>query len=373
MRILVSRTDRIGDVVLTLPLCGLLKARLGATVVFLGRAYTRPVVEASDAVDEILDWDRVSGASRDEQTRFLAAARADVILHVRPWHAISRAAHRARIPRRIGTTRRIHHWLHCTRLETGGRRESELHEAQLNIRLARSLVGDGDLPLDALVAHGRIRPRVPVPAPLAPLLAPDRFNLVIHPKSLGSAREWPLSAYRDLVASLPADRWRVLVTGSADEGAAVGDWIRSLPPHAHDLTGRLSLAELIAVLAAADGVVGASTGPVHVAAAAGTRTLGLFSPVRPLHPGRWAPLGARASVLVAPEACAACADGAPEEGTACSCMAAIPVEEVRAVVEGWINEGRSGSQGSVRSGRSVLGSVDARPFEEPRHRLDDLA
>ena len=48
--ILVSRIDRIGDVVLTLPLCGLLKERLGARVVFLARRYTRDVVAASDAV-----------------------------------------------------------------------------------------------------------------------------------------------------------------------------------------------------------------------------------------------------------------------------------------------------------------------------------
>jgi ADP-heptose:LPS heptosyltransferase len=339
-RILVSRTDRIGDVVLTLPLCGLLKERLGARVVFLARGYTRPVVEASDAVDEILDWDAVADASRAEQARFLAAARADVILHVRPWHAISRAAHRARIPRRIGTTRRIHHWLHCTRLEGGGRRSSDLHEAQLNVRLARSLLGAAvaDLPLDALAPYGRVRPRVPVPADVAPLLTGDRFTLVIHPKSLGSAREWPLAAYRALVESLPAERWRVLVTGSADEGAAVADWLRALPPHVHDLCDRLSLAELIAVLAAADGVVGASTGPVNLAAAAGTRTLGLFSPVRPMHPGRWAPLGPRAEVLVAPEACATCAKGEPLPGTVCTCMATIAPDAVRARVEAWAAE-----------------------------------
>ncbi len=339
MRILVSRTDRIGDVVLTLPLCGLLTERLGAEVLFLGRGYTRAVVEASDAVNGMLDWDAVAGESRDAQARFLADARADVILHVRPTHAISRAAHHAHIPSRIGTSRRLHHWLHCTRLVPGGRRGSALHEAQLNVRLARSLLGDADeLPLGALAPYGRIRPRVPVPADVAPLLAGDRFNLVLHPKSLGSAREWPLAAYRELVDSLPADRWRVLVTGSADEGAAMRDWLRALPAHAHDVTGRLSLAELIALLAAADGVVGASTGPVHVAAATGTRTLGLFSPVRPMHPGRWAPLGARASVLVAPAACAACTAGDPAPGRACTCMAAIPAADVRACVEAWAME-----------------------------------
>ena len=93
----------------------------------------------------------------------------------------------------------------------------------------------------------------------------NRFALVVHPKSLGSAREWPLARWRALVDALPSDRYRVLVTGSAAEGAAMRAWLGALPAHAHDLTGRLSLDELLAVLAAADGVVAASTGPIAVA------------------------------------------------------------------------------------------------------------
>src|SRR5689334_1274302 len=96
LRVLVSRTDRIGDVVLTLPLCGLLKARRDARVIFLGRRYTRPVLEACDAVDEILEWD--DALTPDAQRDLVAAARADVALHVRPDRAIARAVRRARVP-----------------------------------------------------------------------------------------------------------------------------------------------------------------------------------------------------------------------------------------------------------------------------------
>ena len=109
LRVLVSRTDRIGDVVLTLPLCGLLKARRGARVIVLGRRYTRPVLEACDAVDEILAWD--DALTADAARDLIASARADVVLHVRPDRAIARAAHRARVPSRVGTNGRLyHHW-----------------------------------------------------------------------------------------------------------------------------------------------------------------------------------------------------------------------------------------------------------------------
>jgi ADP-heptose:LPS heptosyltransferase len=299
--------------------------------VFLGRPYTAPRARGGAAVDEVLEWD--DAAPPAARRAVVAGARADVVVHAFPRPAVARAAAAARVPLRVGTSRRWYHWLTCNRLESVARRDSPLHEAQLNVRLARSLLPRADQSLAELAPLARLTPRVAVPGAVAPLLAPDRFTLVIHPRSAGSAREWPLASWGALVAALPADRFRVLVTGSRDEGRAIAHWTAALPPHAHDLTGRLSLAELVAVLAAADGVVAASTGPLHVAAAAGTRALGLFPPVRPMHPGRWAPLGARAEVLVAPAPCDACAAG--DRRAACGCMDAIPAAAVRARVEAW--------------------------------------
>ncbi|GJG87888.1 glycosyl transferase [Gemmatimonadetes bacterium T265] len=301
MRILVSRTDRLGDVALTLPLCGLLQARLGATTVFLGRGYTRPLLDASGAVDEVLDWDAVAGNTFARRRDFLRAARADAVLHVFPRAAIAWGTLAARVPRRVGTTHRWYHWPTCNVLEPLERRASPLHEAQLDVRLARSLLPDADLTLTPaeLAPFARLAPRVPVAPALAPLLAPDRFVLVVHPRSSGSAGEWPPDRWRALVTALDPARFRVLVTGSAAEGAAMRGWLEVLPPHAHDLTGRLALAELIAVLGAADGVVAASTGPLHIAALLGRHVLGLYAAVRPVHAGRWGPIGPHAEVIEA--------------------------------------------------------------------------
>ena len=345
-RVLVSRTDRIGDVVLTLPLCGLLRETLGATVVFLGRPYTRPVLEAADAVDEVFDWDDRAPAA--DQRALVAGARADVVLHAFPRPAVAGAAWRAGVPLRVGTSRRWYHWFTCNRLEPLARRDSSWHEAQLNVRLARSLLPRVDQSPAELAAYGRLTPRASVPNALQPLLAGDRFTLVVHPRSAGSAREWPLDAWGAFIAALPAERFRVLVTGSADEGRAIAGWTAALPAHAHDVTGRLSLAELVAVLAAAGGVVAASTGPLHVAAAAGARTLGLFPPVRPIHPGRWAPLGPRAEVLVAPEPCEHHAGRARD--APCACMRAITPAAVRERVERWALE-RSRERAAAPIGR----------------------
>lgn len=340
-RILVSRTDRIGDAVLALPLCGLLKARLGAHITFLGRAYTRAVLEASDAVDSIVEWDNTLPPAA--QLARIAETRADVLLHVFPRPAIARLGWAAQIPWRVGTSHRLYHWLYCNRLEPLGRRRSSLHEAQLNVRLARSLLDAQTLALtpDALAPYGRLYPRVQVPAAIADLLQRDRFTLVLHPKSFDSAREWPLTHYRALVDALPADRFRVLITGTRNEGEAMHEWLSALPPHAHDVTGRTTLAELIALLAAVDGVVAASTGPLHIAAAAGTPALGLYPRKPPMNAGRWAPLGRSASTLLPPTPCAHCGAGTGTRPLdACACVEAVSLDAVCSQVEAWAAEDR---------------------------------
>jgi ADP-heptose:LPS heptosyltransferase len=320
VRIIVSRTDRIGDVVLTLPLCAFLRAQLGATVVALGRAYTRPLLEASPHVDEVLDWDAVAGRDAAAQRDLLRAARADAIVHVFPRPEIARAALAARIPLRIGTSHRWFHWLTCNALEHFSRKRSALHEAQLNVRLAQRLLGPVIPPLSELALLTAISPRVPLPQPVATRLRDDRLRLVLHPGSSGSAREWPLAHWKTLAESLDPARVQLLVTGSADEGAALREWIAALPPGVVDLTGRLNLAELIALLARVDGLIAASTGPLHLAAATGIHALGLFAATPPIHPGRWAPLGPRAEVLVA-----RAAD-----------VSAIAPAQVRERVEAWV-------------------------------------
>lgn len=302
MRIIVSRTDRIGDVVLTLPLCALLRSQLGAQVVALGRSYTRPLLEASPHVDEVLDWDAVSERDATVQRDFLRATGADAIVHVFPRPDIARAALAAGIPLRIGTSHRWFHWVTCNALEHFSRKRSDLHEAQLNVRLARRLLGPSVPSLAVLTSLTTIAPRVSLPAAVSARLREDRFRLVLHPGSSGSAREWPLERWATLAESLDPARVQLLITGSAAEGVALREWMSALPAGVVDLTGRLDLAELIALLARVDGLIAASTGPLHLAAAAGVHALGLFAATPPIHPGRWAPLGPRAEVLVAPDA-----------------------------------------------------------------------
>ena len=57
-KIIISRTDAIGDVILTLPMCGLIKKYYpNVKIIFLGRSYTQAIIEHCEHVDEFINAD----------------------------------------------------------------------------------------------------------------------------------------------------------------------------------------------------------------------------------------------------------------------------------------------------------------------------
>lgn len=125
----------------------------------------------------------------------------------------------------------------------------------------------------------------------------------------------------------------MFVTGTAAEGEELAAWLAHHAAFlAADLTGQLSLPQLLAFVAATDGLVAGSTGPLHLAAALGRHALGLYPPIRPMHPGRWAPLGPRAEFIVFDKPrCEDCRT----QPAACACIRAIEPAAVAARALAW--------------------------------------
>ncbi|TXK50804.1 glycosyltransferase family 9 protein [Pontibacter qinzhouensis] len=318
--ILISRPDAIGDVVLTLPMCGWLKHVLpGCRIIFLGSTYTAPVVACCEHVDSFINADTLLALPYQEQVNFLKAQSVDIILHVLPHKAIARLAYKARIPLRVGTRNRWFHWRTCNKLVALSRKNSDLHESQLNLQLLQG-IGINHFPAFAEMHRYTGFTRVaPLPAWAQELLnqkQPGKLNIILHPKSRGSAREWSLQHYGALARLLHGQGHQVFVTGTAKEGDLIRDWLQEHSEFVLDMTGRFELAEFISFTSAADGIVAASTGSLHLVAVAGGNALGIYVPMRPLHPGRWAPIGEHADFLVKPIDCNACRK-AP---ATCSCI-----------------------------------------------------
>jgi ADP-heptose:LPS heptosyltransferase len=291
-------------------------------IFFLGRAYTKEIIHACEHIDGFLNWDELRQLPSRDVIRELKATNADTIIHVFPNPEIAKLAWRARIRRRIGTTNRLYHYLYCNVLVPLSRKRSPFHESQLNLRLLTPLGAKPLYTLGEIGGYYGLTRLKPLPESIAALLAPDRFNLILHPKSRGNGREWGLDNFRQLIALLPPERYKLFLTGNAAEGQLLAPLIGEFP-FLTDLTGRLTLDELLSFISAADGLVASGTGPLHLAAALGIHALGIFPPIRPIHPGRWAPVGPRAKFFVSEKDCDVCRGSAD-----CACIREVRAQEL---------------------------------------------
>jgi heptosyltransferase III len=328
--IIISRTDNLGDVVLTLPMAGVLKSVLpDVKIYFIGKAYTRPVIVSSRYVDEFIDREHIL-----KNPEYIQQIQADAIIHVFPDKKIAKLAKEANIPIRIATSHRWFHWLFCNKLVNLSRKNSNFHEAQLNLQLLKPLGIERTLTLAEIAQrYGMSAARFTLPAAIAALIQPDKFNLILHPKSKGSAREWPLSHYLELIKQLPADQFQIFITGTEAEGQLIWEKLPALFnfEHVHNLTGKLSLEQLIGFIDNIDGLLACSTGPLHIAAALDKYALGIYPPMRPIHPGRWAPLGEKAEVLCLDKICNDC-----RKTQNCTCIQSITVAQAKDKIAAWL-------------------------------------
>lgn len=329
-RILICRTDNIGDVVLTLPLAGFLKSQFPQIQIdFLVRAYAAPVVALSQFVDQVHALEQVG----DVET-FLASGKWTCVIFAFPQRKLAKAAKRAKIPYRVGSSHRLYHWLYCNKLAHFSRVNSPLHEAQLNFALLKPLGMQIQPSLQQIIPWYGLRVTNDMADPrLASFRQEAGMQVILHVKSNGNGREWPLARYLELTQQLQAEKDIVFwLTGSAAEGEFLQQHAAPLlaQPNVRNVCGQFDLAGLAAFIAQADGLIASGTGPLHLSAALGRPTLGLFPPIKPIHPARWGALGQQAQDLCAEQVCQTCT-GVQQ----CECMQKITAQQVAQIVLMW--------------------------------------
>jgi len=293
-RILLSRTDNIGDVILSLPMAGWIKQHLpNSEILFLGKSYTKSIVSCCAFVDEFYDWDNV--CTEANPVAAFRKMNADVIVHVFPQKQIAQYAKSAGIAERIGTSHRLFHWIYCNRLVSVGRKNSTLHEAQLNLKLLKPLSIPTDVSCELIPNYYGFSnvPQLDLNKQKL-FIDPKKCNVILHPKSKGSAKEWDPKHFVELTNMLPQNQFHFIACGVEEEKSFVEKYILSHAPHIQNAMGQLTLQEYIALISNCQALVAASTGPLHIAAALGIGAIGLYPPERPINPKRWGPLGKKA-------------------------------------------------------------------------------
>jgi heptosyltransferase-2 len=115
--------------------------------------------------------------------------------------------------------------------------------------------------------------------------------IALAPGAVGPSKRWPTTAYGALTRKLLAAGFAVWVLGGPDEKPLAAEIVRDTS--ARDLTGR-DLRDAILALASASAAVSNDSGLLHVAAALGAPSIGIFGPTSPWH---WAPLNSLAATI----------------------------------------------------------------------------
>lgn len=278
-RIAVLRANALGDLIFALPaLAALRTAYPGAEIVLLARDWHHAFLEGRPGpVDRVIPLpegippDGAPPLPPDEERRFLANLAAegwDLALqlhgggrHSNPVVAAlgARVTAGCRTPDALGLDREIRYVYF----------QSEV------LRLLEVVGLVGAMP-DA------IEPRIQVmdsdreaAAAAVPELAGRPFA-VLHPGASDPRRRWSAERFAAVGTELAGRGLAAAVTGTDGEADLTRQVVAGIDGHAFDLAGRLDLPALLGLVEQAAVVVSNDTGPLHVAGAAGTPTVGIF-------------------------------------------------------------------------------------------------
>ncbi len=278
-RIAVLRANALGDLIFALPALDALRAAYPeAEIVLLARPWHRAFLEGRPGpvnrvipLPEGIPPDGAPPLPPDEERRFLADLAAegwDLALqlhgggrHSNPVVAAlgARVTAGCRTPDAPGLDREIRYVYF----------QSEV----LRLLEVVELVGAVPVALDPRIEVTDADREVAAAA--VPELVGQPFA-VLHPGASDPRRRWSAERFAAVGNALVERGLAVAVTGTRDEAELTAAVARGVAGTACDLGGRLELPALLGLLQRAAVVVSNDTGPLHLAAAAGTPTVGIF-------------------------------------------------------------------------------------------------
>ncbi|MGQ9818780.1 MAG: glycosyltransferase family 9 protein [Candidatus Kapaibacteriales bacterium] len=284
-RVAVVRTDRLGDMVLTLPMLRAIRNCFkGAELSLITRKYVKPLLYKQDFIDKV---HYLENSHYDIQAIF-NSQKFDVVFFPRPRFQEVFPAFREQIPHRVGTFYRWYSLLFTHRIKEH-RKTAEFNEAEYNIHMVNSFCGT-NYSLKYVTIHPEPGAINKVKELLEILnLEPNNF-VILHPGSGGSTITWDINKFSELSLLLEKIGIQIVITGAYNE-QQMGKIIQTYSPNLVNFIGRLTLSETIALISMAKGMVANSTGVLHIASVMEVPTVGVFPNTPHLSAKRWGPIG----------------------------------------------------------------------------------
>jgi heptosyltransferase-3 len=329
-KILIVRTDRIGDVVLSLPVAAAIKKQYPKTeITFLLRAYTKDLAYANEYIDEILVLNEKDG----EPEIFSNAAEIrkrnfDACLVVYPTFKIALFLYLSNIKLRIGTGYRWYSFLFNKKIYEH-RKTGERHELEYNLRMLKLLGIENaeedevkfDLKYTEAAEHKVFNEFKNAG------IEPGESTIIVHPGSGGSAVDLPTEKMKELLGLISSSGSRVILTGSRNEI----DFCEKLKLNERifNFAGKFNLSELLALIDRSKLLIANSTGPIHIAAALGKNVIGFYPKIAQCSPIRWGPYTNKKYIFSPNIGCTDCTRKQCEK---LNCMNSIDINQVHQTI-----------------------------------------
>jgi heptosyltransferase-1 len=148
--------------------------------------------------------------------------------------------------------------------------------------------------------------------------------IVMNPVARWTTKLWPEKNFAELADRLIQEKKDVIIfTGSSEDRPIIDRILSMMEEKAVNWAGDTTLKELAALASLSDIFITTDTGPMHIAAAAGTRVIALFGPTAPWRTG---PYGPSHTVVRTGIDCSPCYHRQCDINI--QCMSGISVEEV---------------------------------------------
>jgi heptosyltransferase-2 len=300
--ILIVRTDRIGDVVLTTPaIKALRQAYPAARISILVTPTTFDLVDGNPYVDEILVDDRdrrhkgLFGFLRLYRELRLKEFDLAIIFHTKRRYNL--ACSFAGIPCRLGYKNNKFGFL-LTHPLKDLRVLGEKHEAEYCVDLLKT-IGIADDDLDIFVPSQKQAEEWMSQWMQENNVKSNEF-IAIHPGASDPTKCWPAAHFASLMDRL-AERYtlKIVLIGSGQIMPVAAQILQQTHQSGFlNLTGKTSMAQMVSLLRRSRLLISNDSGPVHVAAGVGASVISLFLRNQPgINAERWKPLGPKSHLL----------------------------------------------------------------------------
>lgn len=340
-RILIARTDRIGDVLLSTPVIKALRENYPfASIAMVINPYAREIIDGNPYLDEVIVYDKEdkhkSWMASFKFSQELKRKKFDLAIVLHPTNRMHLISFFAGIPRRVGYNRKLG-FLLTDRLKHT-KQAGEKHESEYNLDLLRYL---GIEPKDAgLFMPIKQESERWVTELFASEGITDKDKLLgIHPGASCPSKIWLVERFADTADKL-IDRYgfRVLVLSGPKDIDLAQNVLGCMKHKAVNLAGKTTVSQLASLLKRCNLLISNDSGPVHIASALGAPVISIFGRNDPgLGPKRWGPLGANVRAIHKQIGCAGCLAHNCIKGFAC--LKAISADEVLKIADEILKEG----------------------------------